>query len=273
MKSCESPSQVVRPSSVSLAHPTWSYPFTGCTGIRTAWMFNTLVPNVAHPSSYHPQLLKSSRQNASITGEPERLQARKRNQAGPMGQATTQITGRSQTTPHWSGKDSRTEADRKTENDYKRERASPSRESVPTKSHQHQACSGAREHNREGQKARPLQRPREKDPRRVGKACRTRATKYQACSDARERNGWGPKSQAASQAGLAAGEVLSPRAALALGTAVVSDFWGRLQSFVSLSVVPRAWDTVPFRHPFLARSQGGGVVLVLPDVDSPPSSP
>ena len=162
-------------------------------------MFNTLVPNVAHPSSYHPQLLKSSRQNASITWEPERLQARKRNQAGPMGQATTQITGRSQTTPHWSGKDSRTEADRKTENDYKRERASPSRESVPTKSHQHQACSDAREHNREGQKARPLQRPREKDPRRVGKACRTRATKYQACSDARAQQG-GQKAQAASQA-------------------------------------------------------------------------
>ena len=51
--------------------------------------------------------------------------------------------------------------------------------------------------------------------------------------------------------GLAAGGVLSPRAALALGTAVVSDLWGRLQSFVSLSIVPRAWDTVPFRHPFL----------------------
>ena len=40
--------------------------------------------------------------------------------------------------------------------------------------------------------------------------------------------------------GLAAGGVLSPRAALALGTAVVSDLWGRLQSFVSLSIVPRA---------------------------------
>ena len=55
---------------------------------------------------------------------------------------------------------------------------------------------------------------------------------------------------------------------------VIADFWGRLQSYASLGLRPKAWATVPAHHPFLSRGAGDCVLLVLPDdVGSPPPSP
>ena len=75
-------------------------------------------------------------------------------------------------------------------------------------------------------------------------------------------------------AGLAARCALPSAQVLRIGTSVVADFWGRLQSFVSLGVRPSDWDSVPLAHPFLARTRADGMVLCLPpDLDSPPPSP
>jgi hypothetical protein len=75
-------------------------------------------------------------------------------------------------------------------------------------------------------------------------------------------------------AGLAAKATLPSARVLAIGVAVTADFWGRLQTFVSLGIRPRGWDTVPADHPFLARGLDDRMVLVLPaDVASPPPSP
>ncbi len=44
---------------------------------------------------------------------------------------------------------------------------------------------------------------------------------------------------------------------LRIGTSVVADFWGRLQTFVSLGVRPPEWDSIPLAHSFLARTRAG----------------
>ena len=75
-------------------------------------------------------------------------------------------------------------------------------------------------------------------------------------------------------AGLAARAKLPSARVLSIGLAVVADFWGRLQTFVTLGIRPKGWDTVPSAHPFISRAVGDGMVLRLPyDADSPPPSP
>ncbi|PNW83909.1 hypothetical protein CHLRE_04g215952v5 [Chlamydomonas reinhardtii] len=79
-------------------------------------------------------------------------------------------------------------------------------------------------------------------------------------------------------AGLAARAKLPSARVLSIGLAVVADFWGRLQTFVTVGIRPKGlakgWDTVPSAHPFISRAVGEGVVLRLPyAADSPPPSP
>ncbi len=61
---------------------------------------------------------------------------------------------------------------------------------------------------------------------------------------------------------------------LRISTEVLADFWARLQSFATLGIAPRGWESVPETHCFLASGPGGRVVLRgPPDTDSPPASP
>jgi hypothetical protein len=74
--------------------------------------------------------------------------------------------------------------------------------------------------------------------------------------------------------GLRVRRALTSAEVMRISVSVIADFWGRLQSYVSLGLRPKAWATVPAHHPFLSRGAGDCVLLVLPDdVGSPPPSP
>jgi hypothetical protein len=74
-------------------------------------------------------------------------------------------------------------------------------------------------------------------------------------------------------AGRRVRRALTSAEVLRVSVSVVADFWGLLQSFVSLGLRPKGWAEVPTHHPFLSRADDC-MLLVLPDdVGSPPPSP